>query len=333
MMQDVLNKTQRGFVLPTALMILALLTMLSLTVYFGSQSTQKMSAAAQQTTQAYYYAETAANYMLWVLQSDAELDSYAGYAGGVSGTFLRNGAGNAPFAEVPPRGQMNPYTSGDYQELLAGLSNPGPVEISDTANNGGSVIFDGTTGQVMYFDNTPLSARAIVWPDAKINPPVFDNISVKLPRYIKIDIDVYGNVAPDFPTVPHQNPPVVGDDIPQNGAVAWLTASIRDPYGNERDTQILPLDAYGWAAAPTPISPYATTELAPGQTVTYPNGVTTSAYPGTTATGCSLLNPSLFAIACDAYSNTWIGPSRYQIAIYALGYVNGKPMRLVRKTF
>jgi len=77
---------ETGFVLPTSLILLALLTMLALTVYIGSLSSQKMSAAAQKTTQGYYYAETAANYMQWILKSDAEMDSYAGYPGGTSGS-------------------------------------------------------------------------------------------------------------------------------------------------------------------------------------------------------------------------------------------------------
>ncbi len=342
-------RDERGFVLPTALVLLALLTMMSLTVYFGSLSTIRMSQAAQKTTQAYYYAETAANYMLWVLNADAELDSYANYPG----NYLRNGAGQAPFAEPAPRGNLNPQTAGDFSELMAGLTNPGPVEIGDQAKP--QATFDGTTGMVMYFDNTPIAARAVLWPDAKTNPPLFDKISTKLPRYIRIDIDAYGNLAPNLPKLPHADPPVIGQDIPQNGAIVWLTASIRDPYGNEADVQVIPLDPYG-ANAPTPIP--AAAPYPQGQTATYPNGYQGPAYPSTAnwcgmpATQANAQTLSQFAVACiahDAYSaaaninfiNTiapppnlgWLSPPRYQITIYALGYVDGKPMRLIRKTW
>jgi len=304
---------ETGFVLPTSLILLALLTMLALTVYFGSLSSQKMSAAAQKTTQGYYYAETAANYMQWVLNSDAEMDSYANYPGGVSGNYLKIAAGNALFIEPCDKGSAQMLYKGDFSELMVNLSNPGPVAISDTAVNG-------TTGAVMYFDNTPFAGRAIRWPDAKTNPPIFENISVNLPRYIKIDIDAYGNITPTIPKLPHANPPVVGDDIPKNGAIAWLTAGVADATG-EFDVEIVPMDAYTYAptcpAKPTPNPMTAAADLY-----------------------CNLAPPTATALACDTYTNAagtdvygWVGPARYRIVIYALGYVNGKPVRLVRKTW
>jgi len=334
---------ETGFVLPTALILLALLTMLALTVYFGSLSSQKMSAAAQKTTQGYYYAETAANYMQWILKSDAEMDSYANFPGGVSGNYLRNGAGNAPFGEPIPliRGTFDASVRGDFGELMSRLADPGPVGIGDTATIAGN--FNEISGAVMYFDNTPLAAREIIWPDAETTPPSFENISTKLPRYIKIDIDVYGNIAPTIPKLPHANPPVVGDDIPQNGAIAWLTAGVADVYG-ERDIQLIPLDPYIYdpynlALTPTPIpsaAPYPA-----GAVTSYPNGANVAAYPSTSP-NCALTAPltaaAMMAVACDSYTalpanGGWIGPSRYRIVIYALGYVNGKPVRLVRKTW
>jgi|UPI000376CC15 hypothetical protein len=333
---------ETGFVLPTSLIILALLTMLALTVYFGSLSSQKMSAAAQKTTQGYYYAETAANYMQWVLNADAEMDSYANYPGGTSGNYLRNGAGVAPFTEPPNRGGVISTVRGDFGELMANLANPGPVRIGDT-DTVLADTFGETTGAVMYFDNTPLAARAISWPDAQTTLPSFENISVKLPRYIKIDIDAYGNIAPTIPKLPHANPPVMGDDIPENGAIAWLTAGVADAYG-ERDIQLIPLDPYIYdpynlALTPTPIP--AAAPYPAGAATAYPNGSNVAAYPSTSP-NCALAAPlsaaAMMAVACDSYTalpadGGWIGPTRYRIVIYALGYVNGKPVRLVRKTW
>ncbi|MDQ6979246.1 MAG: hypothetical protein Q9M09_03595, partial [Mariprofundaceae bacterium] len=267
--------------------------------------------------QGYYYAETAANYMQWILKSDAELDSYASYPGG----YLRQRSGltapYAPFGEPCDKGLTTMKNIGDFSELAANLSNPGPITISDTGS--------GASGAVMYFDNSPLAnpppaGRAIKWPDAKAHPPSFENISARLPRYIKIDIDAYGNIAPTIPQLPHVNPPVVGEDIPQIGALAWLTAGVADDYG-EFDVEIVPMDAYtynaGCTAAPNP-------------------------NPMTTVAGlvCGSAPFKATDLACDTYTNAagvtalgWVGPARYRFVIYALGYVNGKPVRLVRKTW
>ncbi|MDQ6974980.1 MAG: PilX N-terminal domain-containing pilus assembly protein [Mariprofundaceae bacterium] len=350
------NVAQAGFVLPTSLVLLALLTMLALSVYFGSLSTEKMSAAAQRTTQAYYYAETAANYMQWVLAEDAEMDSYANYSGGTTGSYLRNGAGVAPFAE--PSGNFpavygNFSNVGDSTELSAYLFNPGPVVISDTAPNG---VF----GQVKYFDNSPLLGRAIKWPYAKTHLPVFEDIYTILPRYIVIEIDGYGNISPSIPKLPHGGgSPVVGNDIPKNGAIVWLTAGVNNG-GVERDIQIIPLDAYSctwgltstWTAAdaklglcdsslpnfPPNITGYPHVPTKPANVDYYPDGLSASAVPlppyPISTTVCNVGDPYILsAQACDAYSGWLItNTTNYKVVIYALGYVNGKPMRLVRKT-
>ncbi len=334
--------SQAGFVLPTSLVLLALLTMLALSVYFGSLSTQKMSAAAQRTTQGYYYAETAANYMQWVLAEDAEMDNYASYPTG-------SGAFGEPLGNFPT--VYGTFSNvGDASELAAYLFNPGPVEISDTTANG-------VLGQIKYFDNTPLVARAIKWPDAKTNPPVFEDIYTLLPRYIMIEIDATGNITPSIPTLPHSG----ANQIPNNGAIVWITGGWDDPTTGERDLQIIPLDAYSCAwgtinstwtagdaklgqcdtmvAANAPrVNSYYPHVATAGTAVTYPNGQTVAPYPVSVSptplpprTLCSTTAPNVaFAQACDAYSG-WL-QTNYRTVIYALGYVNGKPMRLVRKT-
>lgn len=322
------QKYEAGFVLPTSLIMLALLSMMALGVYFGSLSSQKMSAAAQRTTQAYYYAETAANYMQWVLSENAEMDSYASYAG----NSLRTASGNCPtgdanalFCEPLNFGPNTFEDIGDDAELRTFRVSPGPVGISDTM---ATALPSGQTygSMVMYFDNSPIDARAIKWPDAETNPPTFEDISVKLPRYIKIDIDASGNIVPTIPAVPHADPPVVGDDIPKNGAVVWLTAGVIAGT-EERDTQIVPLDTYTFGGP--------NTAQAAGPTTTYPNGYSGSAYPAVLAS-CSSTVPAL-ASACSSYTGTgggWLTTDAdYRFVIYALGYVNGKAVRLVRKTW
>jgi len=74
-----------------------------------------------------------------------------------------------------------------------------------------------------------LADRAIQWPlPTSGNEPVYPtlyNISARLPRYIRLDIDASGNVTPSIPSVPHVSLPKTDgtDDIPVNGAVVWLT--------------------------------------------------------------------------------------------------------------
>jgi len=217
---------QRGFILVTALIMLSLLTLLSLGMYMSSRSATQTSASAQRTTEAYYYAETAINYISWAMRNDAEFDSFD-----FRGVPVNDANAVNPAIFLPLTTPVNSANVGDWSELMANLTNPGPTTISDTTTP------SGISGQVMYFDNTPIVQRAISWPKAatKTNQPVLNNISTKLPRYIRLDIDAAGVVTPSIPALPHATKPVIGDDIPNNGAVVWLTAG-----NSTEDFQVFP---------------------------------------------------------------------------------------------
>jgi len=72
------RKQEEGFVLVTSLVILLILTILSVGLYFRSVVNQQASVSTRDATKAYYYAETALNYVSWSLHSgqnnDANLD-------------------------------------------------------------------------------------------------------------------------------------------------------------------------------------------------------------------------------------------------------------------
>ncbi len=207
--------SERGFVLVTSLVMLGLLTLLSIAVWFNTRSAVQTSSTAQDSTEAYYYAETAIHYIEWTLRNQVEFDSYP-----YTGAYVIS----PPFAEpaLPPANPpVDPLNTGDRYELYANSWNPGPTEISDTST-------PGTSGQIMYFDNSPLAGRTVRWPlptsgGSTVYPTLY-HISIGLPRYIRIDISASGNVTPEIPALPHHNPPIVGQDIPDNGALVWLTA-------------------------------------------------------------------------------------------------------------
>ncbi len=297
---------QRGFILVTALIMLSLLTLLSLGMYMSSRSATQTSASAQKNTEAYYYAETAINYISWALNNDAELDDFT-----YSGTYQA-----APFGE--PNAPSNAAAVGDLTELKSYLWYPGPTGQAGTnAVDTNSTAY--TSGQLMYFDNSPMGQRYVCMQNASNFPdcidvtvkpanraaPVMENISTKLPRYIKLEIASTGVVTPSIPSLPHHNTPVVGEDIPLNGAVVWLTAVGADP---DKDIEIFPLD---------PHSIYG--------------GVQPSACSGGTLPNCpcnSADTSFATAQACDANTRVWL--SDYGLAAYAIGYVNGKPSKLLR---
>jgi len=229
---------EHGFVLVTSLIMLSLLTLLSMAMYFSGRIATQSSRSVQTATEAYYYAETAVNYMAWALANDAEFDNHA-----YSGTYV-----HGVFGE--PRTPANAVSVGDSIELRNYLWNPGPTLM-------GSDLSDGITGQVMYFDNSPMNARSICFEGANVfanctdvtrspgerKQPTLFQISAKLPRYIKLDIASDGTISSSIPKLPHHNPPVVGEDIPLNGAVVWLTAG--DYYNASRDMELFPLDPVG----------------------------------------------------------------------------------------
>lgn len=309
---------ERGFVLVTAMIMLGLLTLLSLAMFFTSRTATQTSASAQTSTEAYYYAETAINYIAWALANDAEFDAYTNYPGSYD---------HAGFGEPPlPTGFTAGYysTVGDYKEWGAYRYHPGPTAISDSGS--------GITGQVMYFDNTPMGSRAICFEDDAIfsncidvatDPatraaPTMHQISVSLPRYIKMEIASDGTITPSIPQLPHQNPPVVGEDIPDNGAVVWITAG--DSNNLERDIEIFPLDPVGIYLGDGILAPS-----------TCSGGLAPAACP------CTGTMPD-DAAACDAHAlgdatasanmGAWI--TSYRIVAYAVGYVNGRASHLIR---
>ena len=301
------NRSEAGFILPTSLMMITLLTMLATTMYYVSRSSMLTSAASSTSTTAIYYAETGANYMAWALRNDAELDSYPSYAG----------AYKAPvFGEAfMPVNAATAVSVGDFSELNAYRWYPGPTTISDSGA--------GALGQIRYLDNSPMGSRAVCLEsaasfnnciDVTLSPanrvsPRMHKISASLPRYIKLDIASNGTVTASIPALPHHATPVVGQDIPQNGAIAWLAAV--DPANLNHDVEIFPLD-------PDPASIY--TGIAVPTTCTLGAGAGLCPCDGTT------IPPT--AQACDANTGLWL--ANYNIAVYAIGYVNGKPSYLLR---
>ena len=261
---------EEGFVLATSLLLLMLLTMLAAGVFYSANVSQQTSAMARDNTEAFYYAETGINYIAWALKNDAEFDSYAPVVKRSTGVFTE--------ASLPP-GAVPALTVGDRYELFANLSDPGPTAISDTSNAG-------TTGQVMYFDNTPLASRAVCWGggpgcQSSAGTPVFDGINKKLPRYIKLNIDTSGNITPTIPALPHGAK--IGTDIPKDGAIVWITA------GDAKEDAVIP---FSTKCNPAPVN---------GQLC----------YQGASAASPTVVNS-------------------YNIVAYAIGYVNGRALRILR---
>jgi len=323
-------KQEQGFVLVTALIMLSLLTLMSIAMYFSGRSATQTSASAQASTEAYYYAETAINYISWAIHNDAEFDNYT-YA---SGGYRHSGFGDP----TPP---SNNASVGDLTEFNSYLSDPGPKVISDTGA--------GIAGQIMYFDNTPLSGRALCFysqPDPGLGvpllhsncmnvqlapndqrflnaKPIMYNISVNLPRYIKLEIADNGTVTPSIPELPHRSPssvptpgPVPGEDIPHNGAIVWITAAGKNSIGTYPDTDT---DIEIFQLQPTT-----------GQTVV-------QACRDLANCPCNGVPSTVNSRACDA-SGKWLDGQMvgsvweppYKIAAYAIGYANGKPSHILR---
>lgn len=342
--QGHVGSKQSGFVLVTSLIMLSLLTMVTLGMFFSSRSATQVSGAAQASTEAYYYAETAINYISWAFHNDAELDSYK-----YDGT-------NKLFGEAFKADNANATNVGDYSELMGWSgttqigypSNPGPTAISDSSAAG-------TSGQVMYFDNTPINdgagnSRAICFGDAAVFPncidltvapasrvqPVMNNISASLPRYIMLSIADNGVVTPSIPALPHPATPVVGTDVPNNGAIVWITAAVEDTragtvVGNaDRDIEIYP------------VNPKLNSNHSGADPSTCSTAVNAS-------TGCPCDGAAYATLgdwyACDMHANASAGPTlngayaaagmaewiaSYNLVAYAIGYVNGKPTHLLR---
>ena len=312
---------ESGFVLVTSIIMLSLLTLMSLGIYFASKSGSQTSAAAQTSTEAYYYAESAVYYMSWAIANDAEFDNHT-----YSGTYVA-----APFGE--PLVPTTASTIGDFLELQNYLWDPGPTGVAgSSAVDTDATVY--TAGQVMYFDNSPMANRYLCMEDYtqfpncldvslspgdtnRIQPSMY-RISAKLPRYIKLDIASDGVITPSIPPLPHRAIPVVGEDIPLNGAIVWITAV--DSTNSARDIEIYPLDPSG-AYGGTVLEPAACVGgTLPDCPCTAPTPVDNAADPNYAA--------FMAAWACEANTGTWI--SSYGIAAYAIGYVNGQPSHLIR---
>ena len=179
------------------------------------------------------------------------------------------------------------------------------------------------TGQVMYFDNSPMANRFVCLqddatftncidideaPSDRVEPVMYQ-ISANLPRYIKLEISSTGVITPSIPALPHPSTPVVGTDIPTNGAVVWLTAG--DINDANKDIEIFPLD-------PLDAGGIEPKDCGPGNSNTCP---------------CDEHNDDAdddydTAQACDANTGKWV--SGYSIVAYAIGYADGKPMHMIR---
>jgi len=341
-MMEMRVKTQKGFILISSLLLLTLLSMLAAAMFYVSRTGTQSSASAEHSTEATYYTETAINYMAWALANDAEFDSF-----NYTGSYV-HGAFAAPSVHASAPKLETFY--GDLSELMGwdgGLqvgipADPGPTIISDSGN--------GIVGQVKYFDNTPMKDRALcfedqdvfnnctditVAPGARVSP-VMHNISVRLPRYIKLDIADDGAIAPSIPRLPHHNPPEIehdrnadgtydhNGDIPKNGAIVWITAGDRN--NPARDVEIC-------------FAPYSAGVF----NLTGFNGGVMSAVN----CSCNNVMPAEW-YACDAHANANANPaapvalgaygaanmgawiSGYSIVAYAIGYVNGKPINMLR---
>jgi len=299
------QETERGFVLATSLVMLSLMTLLAIAMYYNSKSAIQISGSAQHSTEGRYYAETGSNYMIWAINNDAEFDSY-----------------NAIVAKSGGFSEPTPYPAvassvGDKIELESYYQDPGPTAISDT-------LSAGTSGQVKYFDNTPMAGRAICVeytisvPDPFPNcinlkqlptdrfAPTLYHISTNLPRYIVLEISSNGVITPSIPTLPHRATPVVNDpmapnidaDVPKNGAIVWLTS------GNSlMDFEV---DA----------------SLAACNAATMPADVL----------GCDknppTANPDGWLHSVSPFTAN--NEDQYGIVVYSIGYVNGRPSSIIR---
>jgi len=309
--------------------MLSLLTLLSMAMYFSGRIATQSSRSVQTTTEAYYFAETAVNYMTWALLNDAEFDNHAYTGRYIHGAF---GEPPTPVNPLPPLG--------DYKELRNYLWNPGPTLMGSDAGNG-------IGGQVKYFDNSPMNARPIcfessnVFPnctdvtlspgDAKRVSPTLYHISTKLPRYIRLDISSAGVISAAIPKLPHRKSPVVGEDIPENGAVVWLTAG--DPNNANRDIEVFPLDPKDPLNNPTGY--YGAGVLSPTACFAGKMNDPQVVNPAAPVCPCPVY---VAGQACDAHANGnaykfknmggWL--PQYNIVIYAIGYVNGRPSHMLR---
>ena len=309
------EQREEGFVLATSLVMLMLMTMLITVIYMSIDSSRKSTAAAETSTEAFYYAETAVNYMSWSLYNNVEFDSYI-YPNPVRTDLA--GIANNSFGEPADRATSTffPKNIPDHTvtgDLAEWLENPG--------NPSGEQSVVGVPGQLMYYDNSPSANRALFLRGSKMYSPgkniaankdklpdMFE-IRKRLPRYIMLSIDNNGNITPSMPpyqaALPHHGD-VMGVDYPQNGAVVWLTG------GNRTDDHVIdPVDHYN------------------------ADIFTSGVYGGLScAIGIPPVGPPTSNdIACNAETNVWMTGTQYGLVIYAIGYVNGRPTKIIRVVY
>lgn len=184
-------QSERGFVLIASMVIMGLLLVLSIGLWYRSVINQQASASGQSATRAYYYAESAINYLGLAMDDDAELD------------------GELPAND--PIGDANLY--GDWtavSQLNTFL--PGPTTLG------------GTDGQLAYFDNRPIANRngfAFVNANPSALNPDFSTLisSGQMPQHLVLNIDTNGNITLASPSYTTANPSATF-----NGALLWLTA-------------------------------------------------------------------------------------------------------------
>ncbi|MDQ6951737.1 MAG: hypothetical protein Q9M26_08740 [Mariprofundales bacterium] len=230
---------QDGFVLITVIIILSLLSLLSIGQVYRSRTNQQESASSVMKTQATYYAETAISYIQWAWANDADFDA----------SLVAS----------------DNTTIGDRAEWLTAITNPGPTTIG------------GSNGTIRYWDNSPMTSRAVRWGSSTCTPPqpIMHNIAANLSTFITLNIDQYGTISP-----------LNNQSVPTNGAIIWLTAG-------------------------TPSTDYEITSVAT----------------------CTLTSPDqgCFKIGKDGCGNPInANNTLYHVVAYAIGYVNSKPLYLLR---
>jgi len=256
------QEREQGFVLITSLIIMGLMLVLSIGLWYRSAINQQVSASGQKSTQAFYYAESAINYVAWALATgnDAELDGED-----------TNGSGDL----IP--GATDANTVGDWTELVGDTFRPGPSTLG------------GTDGQLAYFDNRTIANRNGFAFDAgdpaALNPDLSAMItSSQMPMHLVLNIDASGNI-----TLP--SPAYSTSAVPTNGAVVWLTAVASD-------SAILESAIIGDDV----------------QLDTNAGTCTSTTYP----------------VACIEDSVGRKQVENYDIAVYAVAYVDGIPLRFLR---
>jgi len=268
------HDTERGFILPTSLVMLVLLTMLSIATYYGTIISQQTSATAQESTQAFYYAETGLSYVAWAIKNDAELDGYDPVLpfqiqepAGLPLPIPKDSYGNMA-RRIDSSGQiiLQSFVAGDRSEWEANRGNPSNLQSIQAVFSGDVAPFIDVYGQLGYFDNRDLYSRPValrkdaaglsqIYSFGIAQEPSFRDVYTQLGGYIRLDIDAYGMITPSFSpyvngaAVQHGNNAhvcVAGQtigDVPCDGAIVWLTAG--DTY---TDYVLYPIDPY--VAAP-----------------------------------------------------------------------------------